>query len=90
MLELFLKAIDRLIDLIRIGEKRVTWRYDEIYKPSFSDLESVHRDYLAILSEFRVKLDKIPEGATKDNESATDALAFLQQRRLSLLPVRDK
>lgn len=90
MIELFLKAIDRLIDLIRISEKRGKARYDEIYKPSFSELQSVHTDYLAVISEFATKLNKIPEGATKDTEAAADALAFLRQRRLALAPVREK
>jgi hypothetical protein len=90
MIELFLKAIDRLIELVRIGEKRSKVRYEEIYKPSFADLQSVHADYLAMLHEFSEMLKQIPDGATKADNQAKAALDFLRVRRLTLSPVREK
>lgn len=90
MIELFLKAIDRLIDLVRIGEKRAKARYDEIYKPSFIELQSVHGDYLSIISQFTIKVKAIPDGATNSNKVAREAFNFLAERRLSLVPVREK
>ena len=90
MIELFLKAVDRLMNLIRIGEKRAKARYDEIYKPTFAELQTVHSDYLAFLSEFRVRVEKIPNGATHGDSAAADALTFLTERRLTLDPVRVK
>ena len=90
MIELFLKAIDRLIELVRIGEKRSKVRYDEIYKPSFADLQSVHGDYLAMLHEFSDMLKQIPDEAKISDDQAKAALDFLRLRRLTLSPVREK
>jgi hypothetical protein len=90
MIELFLKAIDRVIDLLRIREKRAVNRYEEIYKPSFAELQSVHSDYVAMLTEFAIRVKKIPDGATEADETAKDAMEFLRQRRTALSAVREK
>jgi hypothetical protein len=90
MIELLLKAIDRLIDLVRVREKRTRFRYDEIYKPAFAELQSVHTDYISMFHGFAVALKAIPDGATASDKHAQAALDFLRERRIALSPVRQK
>jgi hypothetical protein len=94
MINLLLKAIDRVIDLARIDEKRMKARYKEIYKPSFEELQSVHIDYLGMFTDLEWKLRKIdrtlPGNDPSGAESPTEALEFLRARRVTFLPVRQK
>jgi hypothetical protein len=90
MIELLLKAIDRLIDLVRVREKRTRFRYDEIYKPAFAELQSVHTDYISMFHGFAAALKAIPDGATASDKHAQAALDFLRERRIALSPVRQK
>jgi hypothetical protein len=90
MIDLLLKAIDRVIDLAKIKEKRIKARYEEIYKPSFAELQSVHSDYLSMFTELDSRLQKIGPELPKDNSVAIETLLFLKARRNVLLPVRSK
>ena len=90
MIDLLLRAVDRVIDLAKIKEKRIKVRYEEIYKPSFVELQSVHTDYVNILTELDSKLRKLrPEIAANDPE-VIDALEFIRVRRTALWPIREK
>jgi len=94
MIDLLLKAIDRVIDLLQVDEKRMKARYEEIYKPSFEELQSVHIDYLGMFTDLESKLRKIdrtlPGNNPSGTEAPTEALEFLRARRVMLSPVREK
>jgi hypothetical protein len=94
MIDLLLKAVDRVIDLAKIEDKRIKARYEEIYKPSFEELRSVHADYLSMFTELGWKLRKIdpslPGNDPLGTGSPIEALEFLSTRRIMLLPIREK
>jgi hypothetical protein len=95
MLELFLKAIDRLIDLLKIRDKRFKFRYDEIYKPTFTELEAIHTDYFAMFSEVSAILQTAVRNAAADDVPSavaawTSAITLVRERRIPLAPVRAK
>ena len=90
MIDLLLKAIDRMIALFKIRDKRMRARYEEIYKPSFAELQSVHADYLDMFTELETKLLKIDPTLPGNDLLAVEALEFLRARRIKLLAVREK
>jgi hypothetical protein len=90
MIDLLLKAIDRLMDVVRIREKRTRFRYDEVYKPAYAELLSVHSDYLSMFHGFASALKAIPDGATESDKHAQAALDLLRERRIAFAPVRQK
>jgi hypothetical protein len=92
MIDLLLKAIDRIIDLAKIKEKHVRARYEEIYKPSFDELQSVHTDYLTVFSELESKL-RVLESKNHCNiksEEINEILKFIGAHRTTFLPIRQK
>jgi hypothetical protein len=90
MLDLVIRAVDRLIDLAKIREKRIRIRFEEIYRPSFLELQAVHTDYLKMFTELDCKLEKIRSHFPEDDPVAVEALEFLRMRRTDLLPIRAK
>jgi hypothetical protein len=94
MIDLLLKAVDRIIDLAKIEDKRIKARYEEIYEPSFEELRSIHADYLSMFTELGWKLRKIdpslPGNDPLGTGSPIEALEFLSTRRIMLLPIREK
>ncbi len=90
MIDLLLKTVDRVIDLVKIKEKRIKARYEEVYKPSFVELQSVHTNYLNMFTELDSRLQKLGPGLLGNDPAAIDALEFLRARRTVLLPVRSK
>jgi hypothetical protein len=90
MIDLFLKVIDRLIQLAKLQEKRLGVRFSQIYTSTFSELEEVHRDYLLMFDDLQALLRDIPENAKPGNKKAEAALKWFEKRRRELAPVRQK
>lgn len=90
MIDLLLKAIDRLIDLRKIKGKRLQARYEEIYKPSFEELQSVHSDYLNMFTELDSRLRNLDPRLGGNDPVAVEALEYIRIRRTALLPIRMK
>jgi hypothetical protein len=80
-----INAIDRLISLFKIREKRFRFRFGDIYKPSFTDAEKVHGDYLEMFAAVAKTLD-----TDKRGDAIKKASELLAQRRLKLRAVRTK
>lgn len=53
MLELFLKLIDRCIDLAKRRENTNKRFYTDFIAPAFSDFEAVHKNYMDTFLEYR-------------------------------------
>ncbi len=91
MVDLLLKAIDRMIDLLRIREKRMQKRFDQIWKPTYNDLQLVHTDYYSM---FQTVYRLAFEGIGKDNEVKSErldkAIQFVKQQRVAFAPIRQK
>jgi hypothetical protein len=90
MIDLLLKALDRLVELARGRVKRTRFRYEEIYKPAFAELQAVHTDYMLMFHDFAVALGAIPDGATRTDMHAQAALNLLRERRIAFSAVRQK
>jgi hypothetical protein len=90
MIELPLKAIDRIIELARIRDKRLRARYEEIYKPSFLELQQVHSDYMRLVGGVVARLDELRGHELFGNSQAIDLLADVSTQRDALLPIRQK
>jgi hypothetical protein len=90
MLDLLLKALDRLNDLAKIRSKRKRARFDEIYRPSFDELQAVHKDYLDIFTTLLSKLPTNMENSAHSQDSVRDARDYLVRRRTELEPARRK
>jgi len=90
MLDSLLKALDKLIELARIKQKREKARLDEFFTPAFNEVQAVHADYLAMFTDLAIRIDKIPDGADHEHPVAQETLEFLTQRRIVQRPVREK
>jgi hypothetical protein len=91
MLELLLKVLDRLIDLVKYRGERVRRIFDEIFDPTFRDLEAIHKDYCAMFEQVLGELPMPDELGTPEARRALLAAAEkLRLRRLEFEPVRVK
>jgi hypothetical protein len=90
VIDLLLKAIDRVIDLARISEKRLRSRYEEIYKPSFQELQQVHMDYQKLISDVVARLLSLRDENFSNLERIRELHEHVRSQRLMLLPVRQK
>jgi hypothetical protein len=90
VIEALLKAMDRVIELSRIREKRFKTRFEEIHKPTFEDLKSVHSDYLLMFTE----LDQLLRAGRRQPMIVPDVLnsgiEILSNKRVVFEPVREK
>ena len=90
MIDLFLKALDRLIDLLRISEHRRRARFQEIHQPTYEDLRQVHTDYMLMFHNLRVTLQQGIDDPARAQEVMLGASSFLAERRVPFEPVRDR
>ena len=90
MIDLLLKAIDRIIELAKIHDKRLRARFEEIHKPSFGELQAVHEDYLSLFTELRTKLCALSKESPQLSKVLLDTAQALRTRRVALLPLRQK
>ena len=91
MFELFIKVIDRFIDLLREREKHLGQRFEKIIQPAFSDLQKVHCDYLAMFLKTKQILEcGEPNDEAKTHSAAREACQYLIDNRISLRAVRQK
>jgi hypothetical protein len=93
-LKLLLSAIDRLIELFKIKERRFAFRYKEIYKPAFGELQEVHSDYIAMFESVGnslTEMTKNEQNAQRGVEETLKAAAeYLRERRIAFDAVRGK
>ena len=92
MLDMLLKALDRIIDLLRIREKRMQRRFDQIWKPTYNDLQLVHADYYSM---FQTVYSFVSQGIKKEEEGGSrecwdKAIQFIKQQRVAFAPIRQK
>lgn len=90
MIGLLLKAVDRVIDLARIRDKKLRSRYEEIYKPSFLELQQVHTDYQILVSEVASRLLALKQEDFGNREHLMALHEHVRAEWLKLLPVRQK
>jgi len=90
LIELATKVIDKLIQLKQISDKRLQFRYNEIYKPSMVDLEKVHKNYLIMLYSVESRLDKVVRSAESSTPVIEECIATLKRDRLEFLSLRVK
>ncbi len=81
MVELILKAIDRLIDLLERRKKSDRSIFTDHIEPLFSDLTQIHADYMASLDD----IDKLAKRLSLD-----ELKLETQKRRQALAPLRTK
>ena len=91
-LDIMLKVLDRIISLVRLREKRMQKRFDQIWKPTYSDLQLVHADYYTMFQE---AYSLISQGAKADTEAAYEealhkAIDLVKKKRVQFAPLRQK
>src|SRR5690349_9061206 len=72
LLDLFLKLVDKLIDLVKFRTIRKQERFKEIAAPLFDSLEPVFADYLALFRSAQRLLESaaLPQSAIADLKAA--------------------
>ena len=92
MVEMLLKALDRIIDLLRIREKRMQKRFDQIWKPTYNDLQLVHADYYSM---FQTVYSLMAQGFKEEKEGGSSwrwdkPIQYIKQKRVEFAPIRQK
>jgi hypothetical protein len=82
MLELFLKLVDRIIDLVNATHVRRRAQFSEVAQPLFASLEPVANNYFSLFNGAR--------NALADGEIGVDNLRKLRDARAELEPARIK
>jgi translation elongation factor EF-G len=92
VIDILLKALDRMIELLRIQEKRMQRRFEQIWKPTYSDLQAVHADYYWMFQKVYFMLDQGAREETDDGESDQwqKAIQFVKEQRVGFAPIRQK
>jgi hypothetical protein len=91
MIDILLKTLDRIIDLLRIREKRIQKRFDQIWKPTYSDLQSVHADYYSMFAEvYSIARSGKKKGKDIFADRLHKAIEFIKQKRIAFSPIRQK
>lgn len=90
IVDILLRAIDRLIDLLKIREKRLQERFDQIWKPTYSDLQSVHSDYYSMFQTVNSFFAAASNDPIQQEDAYEKAISFLKEKRVAFAPVRQK
>jgi hypothetical protein len=90
VIDLLLRAIDRVIELVKIRERRHESRFKEIHQPTFEDLKVVHSDYLMMYTELDQLLRFGRRCPAETDSVLTSAIDFLAKKRIVFEPVRAK
>jgi hypothetical protein len=80
MIDIVLQLVDRLTQLVKIREERKDKQFRELAQRLFTDLETVHKDYLIFLESARSSL--------MQREDIRDVLARFEKDRLQQEPLR--
>jgi len=88
MLDTLMKVVDKVIDLVKIRDKRLKVRYDEIYKGAFTELQTVHADYMQLFHAAQRGLKALPTNADSDNADAKAVLKSLEEGRVKCWAIR--
>lgn len=82
MIDATVNIIDRLIQLINVGEANNEKYFLNFVEPTYNDAELIINDYINLFRELIVKLER--------NDNVLDVIKWLEMRRYELLPVRTK
>ena len=100
MLDILLDIIDRLFKLKEYRDERLRRVYQDLLKPAFEQLQSIHLDYLKMFEQAASLLpaaDRPPaEGARGEHDAGgyvsrmSDAAEYLRRQRIEFEPVRTR
>lgn len=82
--------LDRLIDLWKTPRKQQKLRFDQIWKPTYQDLERVHADYYAMFQTVLSFFDPSNTDPGSSDKAHQTAIQYLKKQRVALAPVRQK
>jgi len=84
MLEILMKVIDRLIQLVKERQESDKKLYEDFVVPAFSDLEKLHQNYLETFQSYRRDIEARSSPLTREhpvlNKIKQDSLYFAQLR----------
>jgi len=86
MVDLFLRAVDKIIDLLRAGARSGSRVFEDLVEPLFNEMPLVVQDYLALFRQAETVL----RASTEDGRPADEAILMIQERREQLLATRRK
>lgn len=82
MIDATLSLLDKLIELLNIRQTNKEKYFAAVVEPMFQDAELIVKDYVSLFGDLIAKLEK---GA-----DVSEVTRWIEERRLSLLPVRIK
>jgi hypothetical protein len=82
MVDVGLSIVDRLIQLLTVRERNREKYFNQFIEPLYKDAEGIVNDYVALFGELIELLKKA--------DSTEEVVAWIEQRRLKMLPLRIK
>ncbi|MGO9094077.1 MAG: hypothetical protein ACLQGV_02545 [Bryobacteraceae bacterium] len=82
MVDIGLSIVDRLIQLLTVRERNREKYFQEFIEPLYKDAEGIVNDYVVLFGELIELL--------KTADSTEEVVAWIEQRRLKMLPLRIK
>ena len=82
MVDIALSVVDRLIQLLTVRERNREKYFQQFIEPLYRDAEGIVNDYVSLFGELIELL--------KNSDSTEDVIAWIEQRRLKMLPLRIK
>lgn len=90
MLDLLLRILDNIKQLIELKDKRQDTIFEKLIEPIFNDLQIVHQDYLETLGQLHDLLPCKTDKADLYRRKIKKAEEFLTARSIKLEPVRER
>jgi hypothetical protein len=95
MINTCISILDKLIKVVGIRGKRRNRLFSELWETTFSELLTVHRDYIEMFENLKNMLSKLEaENLDKNSEEYSnkvdEIIDYLNQRRIEFEPVRKK
>jgi hypothetical protein len=82
MVDVALSVVDRLIQLLTVRERNREKYFQQFIEPLYKDAEGIANDYVALFGEL---IDLL-----KNADSTEEVIAWIERRRLKMLPLRMK
>jgi hypothetical protein len=82
MIDASLRLLDKLIELLNMRQKNKERYFAAVVEPMFQDAELIVKDYVTLFGDLIAKLEK--------GRNVSEVTRWIEERRLSLLPVRIK
>lgn len=90
MLEVLLRLLDKIKELLELRDKRQERIFDRLIEPTYNELQLIHQDYLEMLHQLGSLIPSDSDEWDVCETKTAQALELLRTRRVRFEAVREK